>query len=632
MRYVEALETTTKFKRSKKNDARLAKYLATEIEDALAAKMELDLAIKEALRQYNGVPKNPTRNVPIENGPNIEVTLGAIAVDALYAQALTNVWSVSPLVTCRDTSNNGVFTEDVKALQRFCDHGAAVAWGARKASEHGFFDCIQLGTGAFHVPYLRGVKKTVTRRVIERGPKILPIPLEDTICPGGAVQDPERMPWCGYRTWMSENEVEDQRLVPDDSALKWDTAGMKPTGQIGEVRSHRESMGQTRSNAKLNQLYEVFHLFVSFDYDGDGEDEELRVVWDRTSKALAWVGMSKHDYRPMEIFVYQVRAHLAFGLGVMTMMRPYQEEVTEAHNDRAVNVKLANTKMYKSRIGAVQEEIITTMAGRNIPLANPETDLMEMKLAEVYPSAVQNQVVTMSLAERRVGVNELSAPKPSQVLGSRTPAFTAASVLQQQYTRFSPAFDNMRNGLTGAIIQCLWRYHEMLLGQGEDGEAANDIRAVLGDEDGNRVIRLLRLDNFTQCVQVELTASSASVNRDSDKQNALLLVNLLLSYYERTMNLATLASAPGVPPLVAETAKKVSDAAGEVIERTIRTFDQIRDPKRFIVDLSMMIDEAVGPVPAQGLQGIIQQFAGAMQPTAQQSTAPTSQAPGESAT
>lgn len=633
MRLVQELDKVAKFKRSKKKDAALAKYLAVEIEDAMSAKNELDQAIREALRQYNGIPRNPTRNIPIENAPNIEVTLGAIAVDALYAQALGNVFSVSPLTTCRETIAS--FTEAAKPLQRLVDHCAITQWGARKAAEHGFLDCIQLGTSAFYVPYLKGVKKTLARKVIERGPRILPIPVEDIVVPGGATQDPEQMPFCGFRFWASERELQDHANVLDDD-LKWSIDELKATGTQGFVRSQRELMGKTQSNRKLNLMYEMYHLYVSFDYDNDGEDEELHVVWDRTSKKVAWVGYSSHDYRAMEIFVYQVRAHLAFGIGVMEMMRPYQEEVTEAHNDRSVNVKLANTKMYATRIGQVDEGTINAYPGRNIPLQDPEKDIREITMSEVYPSAVSNQMVTMSLAERRVGVNELSGQKPSSVLGNRTPAFTAASVLQQQNTRFGPAFDNMRGALSKAIVQCLWRLHEKLLSQGTNGEAARDIIAILGEDDGMLVINLLRLDNFTQGVAVELTASSASVNRDSDKQNALLLVNLLLQYYEKCINLATLAATPGVPPLVAETAKKVSEAAGEIIERTVRTFDQIRDPKRFILDLSHMIDEASAQagVTQQGLGGLVQQlqqqFGG--QQTAQQSDQGASQTTQQSAT
>ncbi|WP_460918268.1 hypothetical protein, partial [Staphylococcus aureus] len=72
---------------------------------------------RELLRLYDGVPKNPVRNTPIEHAPNIEVTLGAIATDAIYAQTLDLVTNISPLITCRAVDQR--WSKHTKAIQRF---------------------------------------------------------------------------------------------------------------------------------------------------------------------------------------------------------------------------------------------------------------------------------------------------------------------------------------------------------------------------------------------------------------------------------------------------------------------------------------------------------------------------------
>jgi hypothetical protein len=43
---------------------------------------------------------------------------------------------------------------------------------------------------------------------------------------------------------------------------------------------------------------------------------------------------------------------------------------------------------------------------------------------------------------------------------------------------------------------------------------------------------------------------------------------------------------------VRNVAVKIAEASGEVIDRTIRTFDQVRDPAAFIVDM----ESAIGAV------------------------------------
>ena len=50
-------------------------------------------------------------------------------------------------------------------------------------------------------------------------------------------------------------------------------------------------------------------------------------------------------------------------------------------------------------------------------------------------------------------------------------------------------------------------------------------------------------------------------------------------------------------------ARKIANSAGEIIERTIRTFDQIRDPEAFIVDVNAELDKIQG-VGQEGLAGL----------------------------
>src|SRR5258706_4186803 len=76
------------------------------------------------------------------------------------------------------------------------------------------------------------------------------------------------------------------------------------------------------------------------------------------------------------------------------------------------------------------------------------------------------------------------------------------------------------------------------------------------------------------------------------------------------MELVTIAANPQVPPEVKTTAQKIATAAGEIIERTIRTFDQIRDPRTFIVDVGEELDSALACVNQNGLQGLSQLPAG----------------------
>jgi hypothetical protein len=189
-------------------------------------------------------------------------------------------------------------------------------------------------------------------------------------------------------------------------------------------------------------------------------------------------------------------------------------------------------------------------------------------------------------------------------------------LLQQTNRRFTPAFDSMRLATAAAIRQCHWRYSERV--KAGDRYILGLMEEVLGPSQAGLVEELYRQENFERAVQVEFTAASASVSRESDRQNAIMLANFLRQYYQDVMQGMMMAMSPESPPEIKKVALKVSESISELIERTLRTFDQVRDPSTFIVDLSEELEEMgqmeqnvngqmgelaglLGQVPAEGL-------------------------------
>src|SRR3990172_146160 len=572
-------------------------WLEMEVEDAFASRKTAEAEWRENLRMYEGVPKNPVRNVPVENAPNIEVTLGAIASDSIYAQATDLLFQISPPVTVRAVpGQTKKRVPQAKALQDFCNWGVNNEWMLREAFDHAALDDIQLGTGIFYIPWIEHRKKTRVYQVLSKHPCIYPIPVEDFIVPGGSKGNLQLLRWVGIRFWYTEGELREQA-----EADGWDITHFQPAGQLGWVRSRRETLGRTWSGKLTGQLYEVMHVYPYFDIDGDGIEEDLFVVYDRTSRSIGRVRYNPYDVRPFEAMRYQLRAHLFYGLGVLSMLKPFQDETTELHNARTLNVVLSNARFWKATEGSVPEEM-RVWPGKIQFMANPD-DLKPEQMSDIYPSIAQAQAITISLAERRVGVNDISMPRPSAMMGSRTPGITALSMIQMANRRFTPAFDAIRRAVAGALRQCLYRYQERLLSG--DESVAMHIRNVLGEEQGNLVVELLRDPDFDNAVNAEVTASSVSINREADRQNALLLVSVLAQYYQRTLELVAIAANPQTPPQVQDVARRISESAGAIIDRTIRTFDQIRDPETFIIHIGEELDQLQG-ISQDGLSGLAQ--------------------------
>jgi len=594
-------------------------FLTREIEDAISSRHALESTWRTLMRMYEGVPKNPTRNFPVENAPNIEITLGAIACDALYASVIDLIYTTSPLVTVRGIpkqSGDQEYADSVKAFQRWINWVATNEAKIREASDDAILDDVQLGTGALYIPWTEEVRNTRVSKVITRGPRVWAIPIEDCLIPGGSkTHDIDQLPWIGLRFWLTEHEMNERGRKNN-----WDTDLAEKAAAQDWVSVRRETLGRHITGVeRAGQLYEIIDCYCYYDIDGDGIREDLYCVFDRTSRNLLAVYYNPYDRRPIETMVYQRRAHMPYGLGVLQMLAPYQEEMSDLHNYGTLNALLANCRMWKGREGRIPENM-KIWPGRVIELLNPDDDLKAEVMADVYPSIMQNQVMVMQLAEKRVGANELS-PQPSpQMFGSRMPGITAMSMLQQVNKRFTPAFDSARGAIASSLMQCMYRYQEKVLAG--DQKVIDHIFEVLGVEDGSRVVAMLSEQAFDENMIVELTAATASINKEADRQNAMMLVQVLAGYYQRTLELVTIASDPQAPPEVKAVALKIANAAGEVIDRTIRTFDQVRDPALFMVEIDEEMEAAMANAPQQGLQQLMQMMAGGLGQGGQQPLLP----------
>ena len=606
MHYLERVREAKPLEISAEKLLGLKDYITTEIEDALSARAMQEVIWNECLKLYEAIPETEIRDRPIEGFRNIEVPLIAISSDAIYAQAMDLIFTVSPLLTIQAVGKENV--NGAKGLQRLANWGANSLFGLRNAAEHAILDNVQLGSGFYYIPYLEKRIKKKTEKVVIGGPRIFSVPPEDFIVPGGASEDLQTLPWVSMRSWLTHND-----LAYNVKYNNWDSSNMLPAGHNEWVRLRRETLGRTSQNSKSQEnIFEIFSVYAQFDIDGDGIEEDLYIIWDRTSQSFGLIAYNPFDSRPFSAMRYQLRSHLFYGIGVAEMLRTIQREESEIHNHRIINMMLANTKMFATSDSSIGKTV-EIWPGRVLQVSNVDS-FKELRISEVYPSSAQAEASAIALAERRVGLNEMSMPRPSQVLGSRTPGITMMGLMQQSNRRFAPAFDGVRLATSEAIRQCLYRMQEQVLANNKRLEKI--IEKVTG-EFAAEVIGLLGDESFDEAVKIELTASSAQQNREVERQNQLLLINIMSTYYKSTLELATIISNPQVPPTVKETAEKIVKAATEVLDRTLRTFDSVRDPESLLVEMGKAESEAVEGAPNEGVD-TLSQIMGALAQMGQQ--------------
>lgn len=602
MRRIEVLPTAQVLKPKPDMLVALTQWIGREAEDALSSRFPQETVWRDELRQYAQVPLQPVRNVPVENAPNYEVPLGAIETDKMYAQIIDLIFNIQPVLTVRPVAADEDLVKERRELadilQEHVNWGVTNEWGLRTAANETLLDDVKLGTGIFFIPFTESVKKTASLTVRERGPRIETVPVEDFIVPGGSYGNLQETRWVARRWWLDLTGLMDRAREEE-----WDIEGVQSAGAISWVRNRRELLGRSWTNHLYPELYEIWKFYCYFDIDGDNIDEDLCVVWDRTSRQILKVSYNTYDRRPFAAARYQIRGHLFYGIGVMGMCSTFEQEASDIHSYAVANGLLANARFWKSKDGSMPE-VMKVWPGKVQTMNDPD-DLQAVAMADIYPSMIMMQQFPLMLAEKRIGSNDIVAPnRGGSLASSRTPGITAISLLSQANKRFTPAFDEARLATAEAVRQCLFREQERLLAGDADLEI--HLMDVHGADKGIKLVKLLKNKDFDLNYVVELTASSSTLNRDVERQNAILLINMLGQYYQRVLELVAIASNTQTPEPVRDAARKIADAAGEIVRRTLMTFDQVRDPSNFIVDINEELDKAAD-VGQQGMQ-MLQQF------------------------
>lgn len=609
MRRVEVLPDAAKLSLTPERRQRLADWLFQEIEAAKSARASQESAWTEAMRLYEGVPKTAQRNIPIPNAPNLTVPLAGTATDEVYASTLDLIFQVDPPVTARP-AHGDEYEEAADALQVWINHSLETRWYFREGMEDALLDCCQLGSGFVYVPFEKDVVVTRTTRVRQASPRVRAIAPEDFFVPGGA-RSLNSCSWVAIRSYLSKVEMEDRARV-----AKWEYSDAQlSTQKDNRVLHARQRLGRTQepSSMQSQQTYEIFEVFCTFDVNEDGAAEDLYVVFEPKSRTLLKVRWNPYDRRPVANSTYQRRGHLLYGIGIPEQLGVLQDTASEILCFWLVNMLLANARAWVTPPGTLSDDE-TIWPGRVLESSNPDA-IKGLAMADVYQSAPQAVSIIMGMAERRSGTGSLASPKPGQMVGNRTPGITALTLTQQVQRRFVSAFDSMRLMGAEAVRQCLYREQERLLAG--DKNLAFEIQRVLGEKKGNLVINLLRESDFAQQVVVELTAGSASVNREADKQNAILLMDRLFPYYEKYLSLSQIAYAPQgqVPPEMQQIAQEILKKGSKLVLDVVKNFDVARNPEGLLLGLGEM-DGTMGD-GAGGPPGGLEQLLGLLGGTPQ---------------
>jgi hypothetical protein len=336
------------------------------------------------------------------------------------------------------------------------------------------------------------------------------------------------------------------------------------TSNVGQVQSQKEQDAKVRTVPGYG-FAEWDIAECHFLYRVDESHFARIIVWYHEKSET--VLRSFYHYYPGDIYVAArlfFRDDMFHGRGFAEMLLPFQEEISEIHNQRRDNMTIANMKMW-----AVDPQSPLHKGFRIFPSAmvpakqvqgQPEISPLEMGIP--VQGEIDSERLSLELAERLSGV---SPPMQGYGAGVNTKrgvysSMGTLSLLQEGNTRTDLNVSDIRFAHTrlGRLL-CL-EYGSF--GVGEErlrkfGSLAPTIEFGLqAIAEGNMALPIY--------------SSTASVNREVEKQSDLMLQGVMDRYRQGVIQL--LGQFPMMQPHVQAQALKELDAAHVLMQMTLRHF------------------------------------------------------------
>ena len=581
-------------------ESRLVRYLEHEVQ---LIWQERDVLVQDWIqwqKDYWAKPASKVKNFPFRRAANIVIPMTAIAVEAILARLLTTIFSIKPFYSVRPR-----LKEWIEASPDIESWFQSEVEDANSLDMDGFareslLELIKLGTGVGKSGYERDVRKvnvdlpdgTSIPKWIERknGATLKYVPLANFLMRFHE-NDPQEAALVGEEhndlSWVQlKRNALSGRMYPEavEKIKVWWTGINTSESTATKLDASRRS--EENAEPSWKQTFDFIELWLSFDVDGDGVDEEIVVDFHMLSGTLlsARYNWYADVHRPYRIGVYIPVEGRWMGIGVGKQNEQFQALITTIHRQRLDAGTLANMGQLalKKTSGYGPDEPI--WPGKMWFVDNPATDIREFSLSNTQHFAqLSNEDSARSYADKRSGANELILGTPSV----RTPPTAASDAmkLQEGNRKYDMVLKNVRRwyGLLG---------HDALANYQQFGD--RDRSWLVRGEGGIWVERFLSMPqaDIRRGAVVELTVTDSITNKEVEQRKWMELFAVLSAHYdkvlERAGQVAGLLGDPQIFLMFSEIALRSSNSA---MRRLFEAFGE-PDIDAFLLDLEGMKENA----------------------------------------
>lgn len=594
-------------KLSEEKETALKKYLKDRVQELKNGMRELyeDKVIKWRAA-YEARPREEVRQFPFQNASNIVIPIIAIHTDTLKAQLMAAIFKTHPLVTALILGEFGAESDALK--EAYSDYMQYVGIDPSELDlyrvyNEGMGECIKFGTVTFKSPWEKktrhflipggdgtGSAKDFLERTIYEGPRPEKLPFDSFYLPPQSKTIEDAHIKC-HKRLMLAHELEERGfsgLYEKEKVVKV-IAAPDRTSPSEVTKEQEETLGARTDSSFGHREYDVWECFVQWRYQDEAFAPRMIATYHPLSDTLLRVAWD--NFEP-EWFVGArliQRDDMYFGMGFAEAAWPFQEGASETYNGYRDNQTVANTRVWRVSPDSKLHQGYRIYPSVMLPAEKDEIeplahgDLSNINLDELR--------VLLDLAERRTGVSP-----PQQGFGAGTQsgkrgiysAMGTLSVLQEGNSRKDLSVSDMRD----AHVRLMRLVSKQYATFGRDSKYHEGRLALFGAKAKLIEEALEKISN--KQIGLPCYSSTASVNREVEKQSDIMLVQLMDRHYQMVAQLLGAVSQPTVPPAAKQYFIEVMIAASLLHKKILKNFGH--------EEVSRLV-----PDPIKALQAQIQQ-------------------------
>ena len=567
----------------------ITNFVRDEIYQALAERSEFERKLARWRLVYDVPMPDGPKTFPFFGASNLTLHVVKEAVNTLVAQLVQATLTARPRWVLQDLAEE--WEPFVDEIETFLDLASDRDMKINKTAVPWIIEAAKLGTSIIEVGYevierehfriTSDGKSVYPKNVVKHdGPITYNMALEDFLIRFGE-SDIQRARWCGKRLRLNETDIQDQER--SGRFVKGTWKAIKNLAKDTDVPKGKELQEETESTEPTERLeyvfYEVWMTYNLKPKDDGGVPKMNEIVVYYSEALQKIVGRQFHPYwhskRPFIKLGYFPVENRFYDQGLCEMLEQIQEAISSRYNQRSDNITLAGLKIFLKRRGVKALQPGDPLySGKVLEVLDVHNDIREMKVSEIYPSTVNEELMLRDYGDRLAGTNEVSAGSAQPV--SRTTASAQLALLQEQAKRIDLTVSAIRDGMNeigGQGIDLYFQFGVNGKGIAWMGARGRTVEAVF---------RLpMRVVELGLAVKVQVPTSLQ--NRQVKRENSIAMFNLLVNLYQQMLPLAQALASEALPSVVQAMVKGSQKFPGDVLE----TFD-VSDPEEALAGLTVL--------------------------------------------